>query len=85
MERDATEEALRNRRYAIFDINSKRDLIKLSLFIFYTLTFFEPIFQSVRGYIRKRDIAWFIHPLICYLFLIYYSKASVKQYIKIHT
>jgi len=34
-------------------------------FILYCLTFFPLVFQAVKGYTKKADIAWFFHPLAC--------------------
>jgi glycosyltransferase involved in cell wall biosynthesis len=37
-------------------------------------TFIVPIFDAIRGFLRKRDIAWIIHPFACFgVFLIYVS------------
>lgn len=58
------------RRYHLY--NPKTDKVKLGLFVVYALTFAEPTVQSVRGYIKVRDFAWFLHPLICFAITITY-------------
>ncbi len=49
---------------------NKKGLIK---FIIYAVTFFPPLLQSLRGYLRKPDRAWFFHPLACFLTLFIYT------------
>lgn len=51
-------------------------------FIIYTLLFFPLIFQSVKGYWKKKDLSWFFHPLACYLTVIIYSSILLKNYLK---
>ena len=63
----------KRRRYLIFDINSKKDKINLFKFIVYSTTFVVPLIQSIRGYLKIRDSAWFLHPILCFLMLVAYS------------
>ena len=65
---------LQSRRYSVFDINSKSDIKNLLKYIFFTITLVQPISMSIKGYIRVKDLAWFLHPLACWLFLIYYVR-----------
>ena len=55
----------KKRRHLIFDARQPRDIISLGLFLVYALTLIEPIIRSIRGYVKKRDIAWFLHPIVC--------------------
>lgn len=66
------------RRYLIFNPRRKGDIFKLALFIFYTLTLVEPILFSLRGFLKKGDFAWFLHPWVCWHFLIAYSLAYLR-------
>ena len=50
---------------------NKYGLVK---FLFYVITFFPLIFQSLKGFIRKRDFAWFIHPIVCIITTIVYLR-----------
>lgn len=59
------------RRYHLY--NPETDKFKLFLFVFYSLTFVEPLFQSIRGYLKVKDSAWFLHPFICFFTTIIYS------------
>lgn len=70
---------LNHRRYAVFDFNSWDDIKNLIKYIFYTITLIQPFSLSLRGFIKKRDLAWFLHPVMCWLFLIYYVRfTSIK-------
>ncbi|MFA6981849.1 MAG: glycosyltransferase [Patescibacteria group bacterium] len=42
-------------------------------FVLSCLTLFPLIIQSVKGYLRKNDIAWFFHPLACEITLWVYA------------
>lgn len=66
------------RRWSVF---MKGDEFKLALFIIYSLTIVKPLFDSIRGYIRIRDVAWFVHPIMCFGTTIVYGYASINQLI----
>lgn len=55
----------KKRRYLIFNLNNFKDIKKLFLYIFFTFTIIEPLGESIRGYLKKKDIAWFLHPIMC--------------------
>jgi hypothetical protein len=74
---------LKHRRYAVFDFNNKKDILNLLKYVFFTITMVQPIYLSVRGYIIKRDLAWFLHPLVCWLFLIYYIRFTSLKLVKL--
>jgi glycosyltransferase involved in cell wall biosynthesis len=57
------------RKYEWLKINNK-GIIK---FIFYTLLILPLILQSIKGYFKKRDIAWFFHPVACSITLFIYA------------
>lgn len=67
------------RRYFVYNPKKIEDNIKLGLFILYTVTLIKPLWDSLRGFIRKRDVAWFLHPLVCLIFLYAYSMATIKH------
>lgn len=54
-----------SRRYHLY--NPKTDKLKLLIYIMLSLTLVEPLYQAVRGYLKVRDNAWFLHPIICFL------------------
>lgn len=63
------------RRYKVFNEKSHKDWINLTKYVLYTVTFIQPIFESVSGYMRLRDRAWFLHPVVCWYFLFGYIYA----------
>lgn len=74
LQRDAAPKSLKKRRYAIVNPSSVQDILRLSQFIIFSLTFIQPFYLSLKGFSRKKDFAWFFHPLACFLFLVYYTK-----------
>ena len=55
----------KNRRWYLVDFRKPKDIWRLVWFILCTLTILEPLCLSIRGYLKIRDIAWFIHPIAC--------------------
>lgn len=56
-----------------FEDHSKRrwsvvvpgDELGVFLFVVYSLTLVLPLYDSLKGYLKIRDVAWFMHPLMC--------------------
>lgn len=71
-----------NRRYLLYNPKSIKDNINLALFVFYTITLVQPVLFALHGYFKKRNLAWFLHPLVCLIFLYTYAKAVVKVFLK---
>jgi len=46
------------------------------------LTLIKPLYDSFRGFIRKPDIAWFLHPVLCLAIVFSYGFTIVGWYIK---
>lgn len=74
---------LDHRRYTVFDFNSQKDIVNLLKYIFYTFTFIQPLFLSIRGFLKVKDVAWFLHPFMCWLFLIYYLRFTSYSVLKL--
>jgi glycosyltransferase involved in cell wall biosynthesis len=72
----------KDRRYKVFDPNRKEDVFRIFLFIFFSLTFVQPFYVALKGYLKKRDIAWFMHPIFCFMIMSTYSYAIVIKYAK---
>ena len=64
------------RRHSVFLPQDRGKLIK---FIFYTLTFVKPTYDALRGFQKIPDIAWFLHPFLCFAFLSIYSYTTVVE------
>lgn len=74
------------RRYKVFDSESKKDNLLLCLFIVYTITIIRPFFDALRGFIKKRDFAWFLHPIVCWSFLYIYGMTIIRtKFLKLFT
>ncbi len=50
-----------------------------ALFILCSLLVFPLLAQSIIGYTRKKDVAWFLHPIICWITLASYGWATVRS------
>ena len=73
-------ESLKKRRYAVFV--SSQDKLGLVKFVLYTITLIKPLYDSIRGFIKVRDFAWFLHPFVCVSFLTIYSLAVLDRQLK---
>lgn len=71
-----------NRRYLMVDMDSVTDIKNLILFILATVTLLQPLLFSVKGYLKKPDSAWFLHIVVCWVFLIAYSLSFLKIKLK---
>ena len=63
----------KNRRWHLVDFRQPKDIVRLICFIVFTVTIIEPFILSVRGYLKIRDLAWLLHPVICLITLLTYS------------
>jgi len=70
------------RKYLVFNPNSMNDRINLIKYIIFSLTILEPLFESIRGYMRIRDKAWFLHPVMCFLMVTGYGLSEIERRIK---
>lgn len=71
---------LKARRYSVYE---DKDFWKLVYFIIISATFVVPLIDSVRGYFRVKDIAWFLHPVMCFGFLVLYSYVILEHQVKL--
>lgn len=69
----------KKRRHLTFDPKSRSDVFRLFLFLIFSLTLIEPLAESIRGFIKKRDIAWFLHPIICLGIMLVYSEVTLRR------
>jgi GT2 family glycosyltransferase len=68
------------RRYKMY--SPTQDKQKLALFIFNSFTLLKPVYDSIKGYKRITDTAWFLHPLMCLCILFIYGSAICEQNLK---
>jgi len=70
------------RKYRVFDSRSRKDILGLGLFILFSITILKPLYDSIRGFLKIRDIAWFLHPFICFSFTAAYGMSLVSGFLK---
>ncbi len=68
------------RRYSVYD--SATDKFALIRFIVYSSTVVLPTIDAIRGFIKVRDIAWFIHPFMCLGILSVYGITTIREELK---
>lgn len=68
------------RRYAVYD--PKRDTGKLIYYILISLTWAIPFMDAFRGYLKVRDLAWFLHPVFCFVYTCIYGWAVIERRLK---
>lgn len=66
------------RHYLVFNWRSKQDRWNLCKFILFSFTFIEPLSISIRGYLKIRDPAWFLHPVMCFLMVVGYGWSEIR-------
>lgn len=72
---------LPHRRANWGNINPAKNL----LFILYSYSLVLPLITSLEGFYRQRDIAWFFHPLACFLTANIYLGGSLRHKLKINS
>ena len=48
-------------------------------FTLYVILIFPMLFDTLKGYLKKPDLAWFFHPLACWITLYTYSLGTIKS------
>ncbi len=72
----------KDRRYKVFDPGNKADLYRIFLFILFSSTFIQPTYVGLKGYLKKPDWAWFVHPVFCFAIMSIYSYAVLEKAIR---
>ncbi len=65
----------RERRHRLY---TKEERVLLLGVVLISLSFVKPLLDSIRGYKRIRDPAWFLHPIVCAVTVLVYAYASCK-------
>lgn len=68
----------RKRTYLTFDPNSFKDRWNLIKFIFASATFIIPLIRSIKGYLKVKERAWFLHPIVCFIALFMYTRSEIS-------
>ena len=67
------------RSYRTYDYDIKP--VTFFIVLIQMMTVIRPLIDSVRGYIKKPDIAWFLHPIFCITVPILYIFVTFKYII----
>ncbi len=68
------------RQYNWHQKNNIFSLVKSNFrFALYSILVLPALFDSVRGYLKKADSAWFFHPIACFLSFIIYTRVTVAH------
>ena len=67
----------KNRRWHLVDFKEPKDIRRLVWFILATLTVIQPLSLSVRGWLKIRDKAWFLHWPVCAITLGVYTTLMI--------
>lgn len=70
------------RVYHVFSYQSKDDLYNLMKFIIYSLTLIQPLLISIMGYVKNREVAWFLHPVMCFGTVVAYSVSELRSLLR---
>lgn len=60
---------------------SKLNQLCVPKYVLYTLLIIPSFMDSLIGFIQKPDIAWFFHPIACYISLIVYGFISIRKWL----
>jgi glycosyltransferase involved in cell wall biosynthesis len=66
------------RTYRVYD--PKTDRLRLALLTLGFLTFLFPLLRAFKGWLRYRDPAWFLHPVVGFAFVASYGLMVVRQF-----
>ena len=67
-----------NRRWHLVDFRQPKDIMRLIWFVICSVTLVEPLILSFRGFLKIRDVAWFLHPVACLMTLTTYSLLVIR-------
>ena len=68
----------KNRRWHLVDFRQPKDIARLIWFVIIGLTFVVPLMLSFRGYRKIQDVAWFLHPVVCFLTILTYTLVVIQ-------
>lgn len=70
------------RAYLIFDYNSTSDKWNLFKYMIFSITFVVPFLRALKGYMRIHEPAWFLHPVVCFVAVVMYTKSEILYLIR---
>lgn len=73
-------EDMSKRRYSIYE--PQKDTFTLIKYCIYSVTLIKPFYDALRGYKKVPDVAWFLHPFMCFAMVFIYGTATMKRLVK---
>lgn len=70
-------EDIKKRRYSVYE--PKKDKVNLIKYIVISVTFVKPTYDALKGFMKIHDVAWFIHPFMCFGMVLVYGIPTVKE------
>ncbi|HEV2339134.1 MAG TPA: glycosyltransferase family 2 protein [Patescibacteria group bacterium] len=68
------------RRWGVYMKGDNYELLK---FVFYSITFIKPLWDSCRGFAQIADVAWFLQPIMCIGTTFFYGYIVFKAKFKL--
>lgn len=68
------------RRYSVYE---SKDTLRLVWFVIISLTLVVPTIDALRGYRKIPDVAWFLHPFLCFGLVVLYSYVIIVHQMKL--
>ncbi|HUW22037.1 MAG TPA: glycosyltransferase family 2 protein [Candidatus Bathyarchaeia archaeon] len=65
----------------VYGVFHKKDTSWLIWLVFANTTFIVPFSRAIKGYLYVKDIAWFLHPVMCFMFTLGYSWFNIKKFL----
>lgn len=56
---------------------------KILLFVISCITIIPLLYQTLKGYYKKPDPAWFFHPFACWITLVIYTFETIKSFFRL--
>lgn len=72
-----TDDKRGTRSYLVYNSASYKDQWNVCKYIVCSLTVIQPLAVSIRGYMKRRDIAWFLHPIMSFLMVVAYGYSEI--------
>lgn len=71
-------EAEKRKKLRRFGGLSRSDVWRLVWAVVVCATFVVPLYDSIRGWRKIHDNAWFLHPVLCFSFVVIYGWVTIK-------
>ncbi|MFZ5845215.1 MAG: glycosyltransferase [Patescibacteria group bacterium] len=63
---------------------SSKDFLRLAWAVLVCLTFVIPLYHSFCGWRKIHDKAWFLHPILCFGFVVIYSWVIIRHQFRVY-